>query len=119
MDVATILIAAGTVFGTKAVEESAKQSVAALWSSMKALVKRKRGADSDDLDVLDDIERLPPDTPPPPALEYRVKALQLDDDPDLRALLQSIETLLKEKAPAHIEKQYNFHGGTFHNTTFN
>lgn len=121
MEPASILLAAASVLGTKAVEESTKLAVAELWSSLKSLVKGKRGVDSPALEVINEIEHHPaqtPPTPPTPMLSARVAALQLAEDPDIGPLLQRVEALLAQKAPGHIEKQY-FISGTFHNTTFN
>jgi hypothetical protein len=118
MDAASILFAAISVLGTKAVEQTTKLAVVDAWSSLKPMIKRKFGAGSPALEVLEEIERQPADTPATPMLTARVAALKLVDDPEIAALLRRVESLLAQQAPGFIEKQYNFHG-TFHNTTFN
>ena len=120
MDAGSILLAAAAVLGTKTVEESTKLAVADLWSALKAAVKSKRGADSPALQVLHDVEQLPADHSPPPALATRVSALRLADDPEVATLLQRVESLLGQRAPEVIEsKRYIFENNTFHKTTFN
>ena len=120
MDPGSILLAAAGVLGTKAVEESTKLAVADLWSTLKSAVKGRRGADSPALQVLHDVEQLPPDPSPPPAVVSRLSALRLADDPKEDALLQKLESLLAQRAPEVIErKRYIFENNTFHGTTFN
>lgn len=120
MDPGSILLAAAAVLGTKAVEESTKLAVSDLWSELKAAIKRRRGADSPALQVLHDVELLPPDHSPHPALATRISTLRLADDPEVAALLQRVESLLGQRAPEVIEsKRYIFENNIFHNTTFN
>lgn len=119
MDVATVLVAAASVIGTKAIDESTKLAIADLWSSMKSAVKRKWGADSDAIDVIGEVERLPADTPPSPALSQRVVALELQSDPEIAAVLLRIEDQLKALAQSQPGKKYNFWWCSFYNAVFN
>lgn len=119
MDASTILMAAGAVLGTTAVEETTKRAVTELWGTLKSLVTRQRGAHSQAIVVLDEVACQPADSRVSPELSARVDALRLSDDPSIAALLQEFESLLRQRAPAVIEKQYNFNGGNFNNITFN
>ena len=119
MDPATIVIAAAAVSGASAVQEITKLAVAGIWSEMKAAIKRKFGADSTAIDVIDEVERLPAGTEPSPMLSNRINELGLANEPDIADALQRMETLLNERVPGAIEKQYNFYGNVFHNTNFN
>jgi hypothetical protein len=119
MDVGTILLAAASVLGTKAIEESTKLAVGDMWSTLKSTLARKRGADSPAIEVFDAIERLPSDARPDPALAQRIDALALPNDPEVDALLQRLEEFLRQRAPTSITAHNYFAGGTFHHTTFN
>lgn len=119
MDVASILLAAGAVLGTKAIEESTKLAVGSVWSALKSMIAGRRDGASPALEVIDVIERLPADTPPTPELVTRIEALRLADDPGIAALMQRLESLLVQRAPVQIKNQVNIHGGNFPNMTFN
>ena len=119
MDVVTVLAAAVGVMGTKAIDESTKLAVAEVWSLLKSAIKKKRGADSPALDVIDDVERTRPEQSVSPVLAQRVNALALGSDSDIASLIQRLDQLMAERVPPTVMKQYNFHGGTFNNTTFN
>lgn len=122
MDPGSILLAAAALLGTKAVEESTKHAVSDLWSALKAAVKRRNGADSPALQVLHDVELLPPDLLPPPTLATRISALHLTDDPEIVELLQRVESLLGQQASKSTQSAktiVNINNSTLHNTTFN
>jgi hypothetical protein len=111
MDVATILIAAASAIGTKAVDKSTELAIDELWSAMKSVVKRGRGADSDAIAVIDEVEKLP-------TISQRVTELGLQSDPEIDKVLKDIEAKLRELAPSHLQKIYNFYNSTFNNTNF-
>jgi hypothetical protein len=119
VDVSSILLAAGTVLGTKAIDESTKLAVGELWSSLKSLLKRQKGGDTTAVEVLEQVERTPAGQSLPPALFQQIQTLNLTSDPAVNALLQQVEALLQQRAPNIIQKQNNFYGGTFQNATFN
>jgi hypothetical protein len=109
MDAASVLLAAGAVLGTTAIEESTKLAIGGLWSSLKSLVSARFGAGGPALAVLEEVESQPLDLPAPEGLTARIGALRLMDDPEVAALLKRIEAMVAERAPSHIQKQYNFY----------
>lgn len=118
MDAASIVLAAGAVLGTTAIEESTKLAIGGLWSSLKSMVSARWGAGGQALAVLEEVEARPLDRPAPEALTTRIGDLRLMDDPEVAAVLKRIEQMVAERAPSQIHKQYNFHAPLY-NSNFN
>jgi hypothetical protein len=105
--VADVLIQAATILGSRGLEEAAQISVREGWDALKDAIKRKFGATSTAVAVLEELPAASVVTNVPAksgdtaisSLKTRLQTLNLDDDDDLLALAQRLQVIIKAVAP--------------------
>jgi hypothetical protein len=106
--VTSVLIQAAAILGSKALEESARISVREGWDSVKAAIKRKFGTASVAATVLEELPAAASVVAEVPAaartaaissLVNQLQSLRLDEDSDLKMLVQRLEAILQSSVP--------------------